>query len=175
LQRSLYAGLVGLIAVCIFMLVMYRLPGALAVVALVLYMLLNLAVFKLIPITLTLPGIAGFILSIGLAVDANVLIFERMKEELRAGRSVRLAVETGFSRAWPAIFDSNLSALITCAVLFWFGSTFGASTVKGFAITLAIGVVLSMFSAVFVTRTMMRALLASGSRSLVESRAMIGF
>ncbi|HMN27242.1 MAG TPA: protein translocase subunit SecD [Caldilineaceae bacterium] len=174
LQRSLYAGVVGLIAVCIFMLAMYRLPGLLACIALLLYIVLNLAVFKLIPVTLTLPGIAGFILSIGIAVDANILIFERMKEELRAGRSIRNAVETGFARAWPAIFDSNLSALITCAVLFWFGSTFGASTVKGFAIALAIGVLLSMFSAVVVTRSMMRAILSGGSRSLMESPSMLG-
>jgi preprotein translocase subunit SecD len=174
LQRSLYAGIVGLVAVCIFMVAMYRFPGILACVALLLYIVLNLAIFKLIPVTLTLPGIAGFILSIGIAVDANILIFERMKEELRAGRSIRLAVETGFVRAWPAIFDSNLSALITCAVLFWFGNTFGASTVKGFAITLAIGVSLSMFSAIVVTRTMMRTLLSSGSQRLMESRELLG-
>jgi preprotein translocase subunit SecD len=110
-----------------------------------------------------------------MAVDANVLIFERMKEEVRSGRSVRLAVETGFNRAWPAIFDSNLATLTTCAVLFWFGNTFGASIVKGFAINLAIGVGLSMFSAVFLTRVLMRALLAWGRGSLLEQRVMRGY
>src|SRR5690606_35857495 len=117
---------------------------------------------------LTLAGIAGFLLSVGMAVDANILIFERMKEELRLGRTVRLAVETGFSRAWLAIRDGNLSTLISCAVLYWFGNTFGASVVKGFAITLSIGVVLSMLTAVFITRTFMRAALARGARSNVS-------
>ncbi|MCB0116203.1 MAG: MMPL family transporter, partial [Caldilineaceae bacterium] len=123
---------------------------------------------------LTLPGIAGFLLSIGMAVDANILIFERLKEELRSGRSLRLAVESGFSRAWPAIRDGNLSTLISCAVLYWFGNSFGASIVKGFAITLAIGVGLSMFTAVFVTRTFMRSFLSSRGQKLLESRVMIG-
>ena len=175
LQRSLRAGIIGLIAVFIFMLILYRLPGLLACIALAIYILFNLAVFKLIPVTLTLPGVAGFILSIGIAVDANILIFERMKEELRAGRPLRTAVEAGFNRAWPAILDSNLSSLITCAVLFWFGSTFGASIVKGFAITLAIGIGLSMFSAVVVTRAMMRTFLANNARSLLESRNLVGY
>jgi protein-export membrane protein SecD len=107
-------------------------------------------------VTLTLPAITGFILSLGMAVDANILVFERMKEELRAGRSLRVAMETGFSRAWPSIRDSNLSTLITCAILFWFGSNFGASIVKGFAITLALGLVINLFTAVVVTRTFMR-------------------
>ncbi|MCL4861456.1 MAG: MMPL family transporter, partial [Caldilineaceae bacterium] len=126
-------------------------------------------------VTLTLAGIAGFILSIGMAVDANILIFERLKEELRTGRSLRLAVETGFSRAWPAIRDSNLSTLITCAVLFWFGNTFGASIVRGFAITLAIGVLLSMASAVLVTRALMRTALTGQGRSAAEMRGMLGY
>ena len=143
-------------------------------VALLVYILFNLTIFKLIPVTLTLPGVAGFILSIGIAVDANILIFERMKEELRAGRPLRTAIEAGFTRAWPAIFDSNVSTLITCLVLFWFGSTFGASIVKGFAITLAIGVLLSMFSAVVVTRAFMRSFLSSNARTLMESRSLIG-
>jgi preprotein translocase subunit SecD len=117
-----------------------------------------------------LAGIAGFILSIGMAVDANILIFERMKEELRAGRSQRLAVEIGFSRAWPAIRDSNISTMITCTVLYWFGNTFGASIVKGFAITLFLGVLLSMLSAIIVTRALMRASVSSPS-SRVESRS----
>jgi preprotein translocase subunit SecD len=110
----------------------------------------------LIPVVLTLPGIAGFILSVGMAVDANILIFERLKEELRAGKRLRLAVEQGFSRAWPSIRDSNFSTLITCAILFWFGTYFGASVVKGFALTLGLGVVVSMFTAIIVTRTLLR-------------------
>jgi preprotein translocase subunit SecD len=173
-QRSLRAGILGVIAVFVFVFALYRLPGLVACVALICYIIFNLAIFKLVPVTLSLPGIAGFILSIGMAVDANVLIFERMKEEVRNGRSVRLAVETGFNRAWPAIFDSNLATLTTCAVLFWFGNTFGASIVKGFAINLAIGVGLSMFSAVFLTRVLMRALLAWGRGSLLEQRVMRG-
>ncbi len=156
--KSLLAGQVGLSMVLLFMLVIYRLPGLLACLALVIYVALNVTVFKLIPVTLTLPGIAGFLLSIGMAVDANILIFERLREELRAGRSVRNAVRTGFNRAWPAIRDGNISTLISCAVLFWFGSSFGASVVKGFALTLSIGVVLSMFTAVLITRTFMRTL-----------------
>jgi preprotein translocase subunit SecD len=175
LQRSLYAGIVGLGAVFIFMLSLYRLPGAVASLALIFYVIFNLAVYKLIPVTLTLPGIAGLILSIGMAVDANILIFERMKEELRNGRSLRLAVETGFQRAWPAIIDGNTSTLITCAVLYWFGNTFGASVVRGFAISLAIGVLLSIFSAVIITRTLMRAFLTTGARTLLESRTMLGY
>jgi preprotein translocase subunit SecD len=175
LQRSLMAGMIGLGAVLIFMLMLYRLPGLLAGVALLFYLVINLAIYKLIPITLTLPGVAGLILSIGMSVDANILIFERMREELRAGRSLRLAIETGFTRAWPAILDGNVATLITCVVLYWFGNTFGASVVKGFAITLAIGVVLSLFSAVFVTRSLMRALMVSGGRSALASRRMIGY
>jgi preprotein translocase subunit SecD len=175
LQRSLYAGMVGLGAVVLFMLILYRLPGVVASIALVIYVILNLAIYKLIPVTLTLPGLAGLILSIGMSVDANILIFERMKEELRAGRSLRLAVETGFQRALPAILDGNVATLITCAVLFWFGNTFGASVVKGFAVTLAIGVVLSLFSAVVITRTFLRTLISTGARSLFESRAMVGY
>lgn len=174
-SRSLRAAIVGLIAVCIYMLVLYRLPGLLAVLALFSYIIFNLAFYKLLPVTLTLPGIAGFILSIGMAVDANILIFERMKEELRNGRSVRAAVETGFTRAWPAIWDSNLSTLITCIVLFWFGNTFGASTVKGFAITLSAGVLLSMGSAVLVTRTFMRSFLVGAGQKLLESRSLLNY
>lgn len=173
-DSSLRAGIIGMSMVLIFMLVLYRLPGLLADVALVMYVTLNVALYKLIPVTLTLPGIAGFLLSIGMAVDANILIFERLKEELRAGRSLRLAVESGFSRAWPAIRDGNLSTLISCAVLYWFGNSFGASIVKGFAVTLAVGVGLSMFTAVFVTRTFMRSFLSSRGQKLLESRAMIG-
>ncbi|MCC6169107.1 MAG: protein translocase subunit SecD [Caldilineaceae bacterium] len=174
-RDSLQAGLLGIVAVLLFMLLLYRFPGFLADLALVIYVLLNLALFKLIPVTLTLAGIAGFILSVGMAVDANILIFERMKEELRNGRSVRLAVETGFDRAWLAIRDGNLSTLISCAVLYWFGNTFGASVVKGFAMTLSIGVILSMLTAVLITRTFMRVFLATGGRRLLESRTLLNY
>jgi preprotein translocase subunit SecD len=154
-QRSTVAGIVGVGIVALFMLLYYRLPGAIAVIALAIYAVLTFALFILIPVTLTLPGIAGFVLSVGVAVDANILIFERMKEELRGGRSLRQAVETGFHRAWPSIRDSNVSTLITCAILFWFGNTFGASIVKGFALTLALGVGVSLFTAILVTRTIL--------------------
>jgi preprotein translocase subunit SecD len=159
LRKSTVAGVIGLAVVMIFMAVYYRLPGVLADLALLMYATVTLALFKLIPVTLTLPGVAGFVLSIGVAVDANVLIFERMKEELRAGRTVYQAIDTGFSRAWPSIRDSNLSTLITCAILFWFGSTFGASIVKGFSLTLALGVLVSLFTAITVTRTFLHVVL----------------
>lgn len=174
-DSSLRAGILGVITVLLYMIMMYRLPGLLSGFALVIYVLLNLAIFKLLPVTLTLPGIAGFILSVGMATDANILIFERMKEELRSGRSLRLAVEAGFSRAWLAIRDGNLSTLISCAVLYWFGNTFGASVVKGFAVTLSIGVLLSMFTAITISRTFMRAILATAGRRLMESRALLGY
>ncbi len=153
-RNSLNAGLIGLLIVFLFMLLYYRLPGLLADVALILYVLLNLSIYKLVPITLTLPGIAGFLLSTGIAVDANILIFERMKEEIRRGKPLRVAIEAGFSRAWTSIRDSNLSTLISVLILFQFGRTFGASTVKGFAINLGLGVILSMFTAVSVTRVL---------------------
>lgn len=165
-QRSTVAGIVGIICVILFMVALYRTPGLIAGLALICYVILNLAIFKLIPVTLTLAGIAGFVLSIGMALDANILIFERMKEELRSGRSDRSALESGFDRAWPAILDSHVTALISCVVLFWFGNTFGASIVKGFSINLAIGVLLSLFSAVFLTRLFMRTLLSSGTSTL---------
>lgn len=174
-DRSIRAAIVGLVAIFIFMITIYRLPGLLAALALICYILFNLAIYKLIPVTLTLPGIAGFILSIGMSLDANILIFERLKEELRLGRSLRPAMEAGFARAWPAIWDSNLSTLITCAVLYWFGNTFGASTVKGFAITLAIGVVLSMSSAILITRTFMRVVFTNRNQKLTESRSLLGY
>jgi preprotein translocase subunit SecD len=159
LQKSLVAGAIGLSMVILFMLLYYRFPGLLADAALLIYASLVLALFKSIPVVLTLPGIAGFILSVGMAVDANILIFERMKEELRAGKGLRLAVEQGFTRAWPSIRDSNSSTLITCAILFWFGAYFGASIVKGFALTLGIGVLVSMFTAIIVTRTFLRSII----------------
>lgn len=158
-DRSVTAGLIGVISVAIFMILYYRLPGVLATIALAIYGAITLSLFKLIPVTLTLAGIAGFILSVGMAVDANILIFERMKEELRDEKSLTAAVRIGFARAWPSIRDSNASTLITCAILFWFGATFGASIVKGFAITLAIGVAVSLFTAVTVTRTFLQTIM----------------
>lgn len=151
--ESVHAGEVGLLAVVLFMILYYRLPGVLASAALLVYTSLTLMVFKLWPVTLTLSGIAAFVLSIGIAVDANILIFERMKEELRRGRTLHAAIDIGFRRAWPSIRDSNVSTLITCLILYWFGNQFGQTVVKGFALTLAIGVGVSMFSAITVTRT----------------------
>jgi preprotein translocase subunit SecD len=159
LRKSLIGGLIGLSVVGIFMGLYYRLPGILADLALIVYSLITLALFKLIPVTLTLPGIAGFVLSIGMAVDANVLIFERLKEELRSGRVLRQAIDMGWGRAWPSIRDSNFSTLITCIILFWFGNVFGASIVKGFSLTLAIGVLVSMFTAIIVTRNFLHLVL----------------
>jgi len=158
-RKSLMAGVIGLTVVIIFMLLYYRLPGFIATLALVGYAIFSLALFRLVPIVLTLPGIAGFILSIGMAVDANILIFERLKEELRAGRNLRQAIDLGWSRAWPSIRDSNTSTLITCVILYIFGNSFGASMVKGFSITLALGVGVSLFTAIIVTRTFLHTLL----------------
>lgn len=152
LGQSLLAGIIGFIAAALFMLIFYRLPGLLSVVALAIYAALTLAIFELIPVTMTLAGVAGFILSIGMAVDANILIFERTKEELREGKSLNTAIENGFTRAWPSIKDSNISSIITCIILAWFGT----SIIKGFAITLGIGILISMFSAITVTRTFLR-------------------
>ncbi len=151
-NKSLYAGIIGLFVIGIFMIFFYGIPGILADVALIIYTLISVSVFKVVPVTLTLAGIAGFILSIGMAVDANVLIFERMKEELRAGRLRKQAIEIGFSRAWNSIRDSNFSSLITTAILFYFGT----GQVRGFALTLAIGILVSMFTAITVTRTFLR-------------------
>ena len=155
LQKSLIAGVIGFTIVILFMAIYYRLPGLAAVVALLIYALLTFAIFRYIPVTLTLAGIAGFLLSTGSALDANILIFERMKEELRAGRNIQVAMEQGWKRAWTSIRDSNIATLITCLILFWFGSQFGATIVKGFSITLALGVVVSVFTAIVVTRTIL--------------------
>ena len=155
MQKSFRAGIYGLIAVLLYMIFYYRLPGVLASLTLCVYALLTLVIFKLIGVTLTLSGIAGFILSIGMAVDANVLIFERLKEELRAGRSLKSATEEAFARAWPSIRDSNITTLISCVFMVWMGTGF----VQGFATTLAIGVLISMFSAIVLTRTLMRGVL----------------
>jgi len=152
LEKSLFAGLIGILAVALFMIGWYRLPGLLAVLALIIYSGVVLMIFKLIPVILTLAGIAGFILSVGMAVDANILIFERLKEELRWGKSLGGAIDEGFKRAWTSIRDSNASSLITCLVLFWLGT----SIIKGFALTLAIGIIVSMFSAIFVTRNFLK-------------------
>ena len=158
-RRSEVAGIIGLLIVVLFMIIFYRLPGFIADLALMVYALISLMLFKSIPIVLTLSGIAGFILSIGMAVDANILIFERLKEELRSGRTLHQAIDLAWSRAWPSIRDSNSSTLITCLILFWFGSTFGAAVVKGFALTLAIGVLVSLFTAIIVTRTFLHTVL----------------
>lgn len=154
LEKGIFAGLIGLLLIAVFMILWYRLPGLVAILALAIYVILVLAVFKLIPVTLTAAGIAGFILSIGLAVDANVLIFERTKEELAKGKTVHDAVSEGFSRAWLSIRDSNLSSIISATVLFWFGT----SLIKGFALTLSIGILVSMFTALTVSRTLLLAL-----------------
>ena len=181
-SKSITAGIIGLVAVLLFMVIYYRLPGGLASLALLIYALLNLSAFRLFPVTLTLPGITGFLLSTGMAVDANILIFERMKEELRRGRSLHAAIEAGFDRAWTSIRDSNISTLIICAILYWLGSGFsvlgvrltGAPAVKGFAITLAIGVLISMFTAVIVTRTFLRLVFKWIGEGLRERPRLLG-
>lgn len=215
IRQSVKAGIVGLSAVLIFMLIYYRLPGLLADLSLIIYGVLNFAVFKMgsvfmialavvlliiylierqdtwlvwmfvglvmaalvlnfQAVTLTLPGIAGFLLSTGMAVDANILIFERIKEELRGGRSLRAALNAGFDRAWTSIWDSQASTLIICAILYIFGSNFGASIVRGFAITLAIGTVLNLFTAITVTRTFMRAILETAQKGIEKRRWLLG-
>jgi preprotein translocase subunit SecD len=151
-ERSLLAGLIGIVLVMLFMILHYRLPGLVAAGALVYYTLVVLAIFRLIPVTLTLAGIAGFVLSVGMAVDANILIFERTKEELRLGKSFAQALEAGFNRAWNSIFDSNVASLITASILYFFGS----SVIQGFALVLMIGILVSMFSAITVTRSILR-------------------
>lgn len=150
-RASIIAGMAGFVLVVLFMVAYYGIPGVIANVALVIYGLLVLAIFKMIPITLTVPGIAGFILSLGMAVDANILIFERTREELKNGRTIYAAVEIGFKRAFSAIFDSNITTLLSCAVLFYFGT----GLVKGFALTLAMGVLVSMFTAISATRNLL--------------------
>lgn len=154
LTAGLSAGLIGFVVLSIFLILWYRLPGLISVVALVSYIILSLVIFKLIPVTLTAAGLAGFILSIGMAVDANVLIFERTKEELKKGKDITGALHEGFHRAWLSIRDSNISSIITAIVLFWLGT----SAVKGFALTLGIGVIISMFTAITVSRTFLFAI-----------------
>jgi preprotein translocase subunit SecD len=154
LNKSLVAGAIGFAIVILFMAIYYRLPGVIADIAIIFYALIAFAIFRFYPITLTLAGIAGFLLSTGSALDANILIFERFKEELRAGKPLELATRQAWQRAWPSIRDSNIATIITCAILFFFGNTFGASIVKGFALTLSIGVGISLLTAIFVTRAM---------------------
>jgi len=156
-DMSIKAGLIGIVLVMLFMIIYYRLSGFIASLALIYYGVLLLAIFKIFGVTLTLAGIGGFILSVGMAIDANVLIFERMKEELWGGRSLGAAIDAGFKRAWSAIWDSNITTILAGVILFWLGSSIAASApVKGFALTLIIGVAVSMFTAVMVTRTFIR-------------------
>jgi preprotein translocase subunit SecD len=171
LHDGLMAGAVGFALVALFMILWYRLPGIIAALALVIYVLITIALIKLIPITLTASGIAGFILSIGLAVDANVLIFERMKEELRAGKGAQEASKIGFSRAWPAIRDGHLTMIISAVILFWVGT----SLVKGFALVFGFGVITSLFSAVFVSRIFLQAILPEHGGSLWRMLCSSGF
>lgn len=155
LNKSLVAGLIGMIIVALFMIIYYRMPGIVAVISILIYAAVAFAVFKWFHFTLTLPGIAGFLLSTGAALDANILIFERLKEELRNGKNLSMAVDQGWTRAWSSIRDSNLATIITSLILFWFGSSFGATIVKGFSLTLALGVAISLFTAIYVTRTLL--------------------
>jgi protein-export membrane protein SecD len=159
-DASVRAGIVGVIVVLLFLLIFYRLPGLAAALALVLFAGINFALYKYIPVTLTLSAITGFLISIGTAVDGNILIFERIKEELRAGRPLFKAIDTGFARAWPSIRESNISTLMIGLILYFFGGQFGASAVRGFAVTLIIGLVTNLFTAVIVTRTFLNALVA---------------
>jgi len=168
LAKGIMAGIYGMILVSLFLILWYRLPGLAAVLALGLYTIIILALFKLIPVTLTAAGIAGFILSVGMAVDANILIFERMKEELKKGKNLQSAISEGFSRAWLSIRDSNISSLITAGILFWMGT----SMIKGFALTLGVGILISMFSAITVSRTFLLAIGLNGESRI--SRFLFG-
>jgi protein-export membrane protein SecD len=170
-HAGLVAGVVGFILVALFMILWYRLAGVVATIALVIYMLINIAIIKLLPITLTASGIAGFILSIGMAVDANVLIFERIKEELRAGKSTREAVLIGFHRAWPAIRDGHLTMIISAVILFWVGT----SLVKGFALVFGFGVITSLFTATSVSRSFLLAFLPEDGKGLWRTLMSSGF
>lgn len=162
LAKSLSAGLWTFLLVALFMIIFYRLPGFLAVAALAFYGVLILSLFKLIPVTLTLAGIAGFILSVGMAVDANILIFERFKEEKRKGRTLQAAIDEGTKEAWQAIRDGNITTLITALILFWLGTGF----IKGFALTLGLGILVSMFTAMIMTRLLMKTLASEKARWL---------
>lgn len=174
IDASIRAGSIGVLVVLLFMLIYYRLPGVLADIALIVYVLLSFAVFKGLGVTLTLPAITGFLLSTGMAVDANVLVFERIKEEIRKGAHLEDAIDTGFSRAWNSIRDSNIATLVICFILWTFGRNFGASAVEGFAVTLAIGVFISMFTAIIVTRTLVRVFLGRNANSLQGRKGLMG-
>ncbi|MFO7323974.1 MAG: protein translocase subunit SecD [Chloroflexota bacterium] len=171
---SIRAGVIGVIVVLLFMFIYYRVPGIAADLALLVFIALNMAVFKLIPVTLTLPAITGFLISIGTAVDGNILIFERIKEELRNGASLDQALVAGFDRAWQSIRDSNFSTIIICGVLFLFGQTPGASIVSGFAVTLAIGLIINLFTAVIVTRTFLHIMVRLLYTPLAERKWLLG-
>lgn len=174
IEASVRAGIIGVVTVLLFMLVYYRLPGILADIALIIYVLISFSIFKGLGVTLTLPAITGFLLSTGMAVDANVLVFERVKEELRRGARLTDAIDTGFSRAWSSIRDSNIATLVICTILWTFGRNFGASAVEGFAVTLAIGVFVSMFTAVLVTRTLVRIVIGGSARWLHQQEWLLG-
>jgi len=171
LTAGIWAGVWGLVIVAVFLVLWYRLPGLVSVVALAIYVVMMLTLFKFFGVTLTAAGIAGFILSIGMAVDANILIFERTKEELRKGHGVHEAIREGFARAWTSIRDSNISSIITAVILFWFGT----SLIKGFALTFGIGVIVSMFTAISISRTLLFALPFSGHGSFVRALFGSGF
>ena len=164
-KAGIKAGEISFLVIALFLILWYRLPGLIAIIALAIYIALNLAIFKLIPVTLTAAGITGFILSIGMAVDANILIFERLKEELRRGKTLANAIHEGFARAWTSIRDSNLSSIITAVILFWFAST---SVIKGFALVFGIGVITSMLTAITVSRTLLFALGVKGENRITK-------
>jgi preprotein translocase subunit SecD len=165
LKKSLIAGIIGIMLIMLFMLIYYRFPGLIAIFALVIYTIINIAIYKLLPVTVTLAGMAGFILSIGMAVDANILIFERMKEEIRSGKALVLAIDDGFKRAWSSIRDSNSSTLIT-AVILYFGT---AGLIKGFALTLAIGVIVSLFTAITITQVILKLLVTTKMKKFIHT------
>ncbi|HSH04528.1 MAG TPA: protein translocase subunit SecD [Anaerolineae bacterium] len=174
IESSIQSGIIGLIVVLLFMIVYYRVPGILAALALLVYALLNFAFYKLAGVTMTLPAITGFLLSTGMAVDANILVFERMKEELRAFRTLPESIDAGFDRAWTSIRDSNIATLVICVILFVFGRNFGASIVTGFAVTLSIGVFISLFTAITVTRTFVRLVLGQAADFFQNRRWLLG-
>lgn len=173
-EQSIRAGIIGVITVMMFMLIYYRVPGIAADLALILFAAINFALYKFIPVTLSLPAITGFLISIGTAVDGNILIFERMKEELRNGRSMERAIEAGFDRAWTSIRDSNISTIIITIILYFFGNAFGASAVQGFAITLGMGLIINLFTAVIVTRTLLHTIVMLFGNQLRTSHRLLG-
>lgn len=165
LKKSLIAGLIGLLLISIFMIIYYKVPGLIAIFSLVIYTIISIAIFKMIPVTLTLAGIAGFILSIGMAIDANILIFERMREELALNKTINLAITDGFKRAWSSVKDSNFSSLITCLILYY---TAGSGPVRGFALTLGLGILISLFTAITVTRNILLLIAGSNAKRILN-------